>query len=262
MGAQELNDLLERPLSPPDPGVLAAIDGGPMDPEDADRLDELDRLLDPAPVAVETGWCTLPDGVGYVACRTRMPRVTGPMVDWWFDWHPREPIRYRVWHPAAHESNSVERTAPSGAKAHWGTTHHPVEDVGVGMAHARIEFVPPTGIGFSTDVLDDPRVATIACGWAGDDTRRVRHSPMVHVFLKEGDGVGLRSRFWLGAALRPYLPGVLGDALGAAVNRRFVRERAMPDGLPRRLATHCAEEYANFATLIPELYETHGPGFA
>ncbi len=67
------------------------------------------------------------------------------MVDWWFDWHPRDPLRYRVWHPAAHRSNSLELprgdAAPApGAKAHWGAVHHPVEDVGIGVVHARIAF--------------------------------------------------------------------------------------------------------------------------
>ena len=85
-----------------------------------------------------------------------MPGVTAEMVDWWFDWHPREPIRYRVWHPLAHVSNSLEPPAVPGAKPHWGAIHHPVEDVGVGVAHARISFMRPTEIGFSTDALDDP----------------------------------------------------------------------------------------------------------
>ncbi len=42
----------------------------------------------------------LADGVGQVAARTPMPGVGPEMVDWWFDWHPREAIRYRIWHPA------------------------------------------------------------------------------------------------------------------------------------------------------------------
>lgn len=255
-----LADYLKRPLAPPDPAALAAIETGPMDPVDADRRDDLDRLLDPAPVPAESGWCTLDDDVGYVACRTPMPAVTPEMVDWWFDWHPRDPLRYRVWHPAAHETNSLEPAPLPGAKPFWRTVHHPVEDVGVGMAHARIEFVRPTQIGFSTDALDDPRVGTIVCGWAGDDTRRVRHTPMVHVFLREGGGLVLRSRFWLGSALRPYLPGALGNALGKVINRPFVRRKAMPDGLPQKLAGHCAEEYANFATLVPELHERYANG--
>jgi hypothetical protein len=187
-----------------------------------------------------------------------MPGVTGEMVDWWFDWHPREALRYRIWHPRAHLGNSVEPAREPGGKAHWGTVHHPVEDVGTGVVHARIEFVPPSRIGFGGDALADERVATIVCGYAGDDSRHVRHTPMCHVFLSVDGGVVLRSRFWLGAALRPY--GPLGGLGGALINRRTVRERALPRGLPAALARHCAEEYANLGSLLGELYGRFGSG--
>ncbi|MCU0312946.1 MAG: hypothetical protein MUC84_02650, partial [Solirubrobacteraceae bacterium] len=62
-----LTGLLERPLTPPDPAALAAATGGPMDPAAALPLTALDRLLDPAPLEVETGWCRLPDGTAQVA---------------------------------------------------------------------------------------------------------------------------------------------------------------------------------------------------
>lgn len=249
---------LERPMTPPRAETLAAIEAGPIDAAEALALEDLDRLLDPAPLTVETGWCTLADGCGYVAVHTEMPGVTGEMVDWWFDWHPREALRYRIWHPPAHFDNSVEPAREVGAKAHWGTVHHPVEDVGTGVVHARIEFVPPSRIGFGSDALQDERVATIVCGYAGDDSRHVCHTPMCHVFLEDDGGVVLRSRFWLGAALRPYGPlGGVGEAL---INRRSVRERALPRGLPAALATHCAEEYANLGSLLGELYGRFGPG--
>ncbi len=256
----ELESYLERPMDPPAGEVLAAIEGGPIDAGEALGRDELDRLVDPAPLPAETGWCALPDGVGYVAVRTAMPGVSGEMVDWWFDWHPGDALRYRIWHPSAHFDNSVERPPVAGPKAHWGTVHHPVEDVGMGTVRARIEFVPPTRLGMSSDALDDPAVATIVCGWAGDDDRRVRHTPMVHAFLREPGGVVLRSRFWLGAALRPYLPAPLAAPLSAALNNGFVRRRALPDGLPKALARHCAEEYANLGALLPELHARFGPG--
>jgi hypothetical protein len=249
-----LEAYLDRPLTPAAPEVTAAVSGPPIDAGDALPLGEVDRLLDPAPLAAENGWCTLPDGVGYVAVRTPMPLVTGAMADWWFDWHPREALRYRVWHPAAHHDNRLEPPAVPGTKAHWNTVHHPVEDLGTGVVHARIAFRPPSAMGFATDALDDPRVATIVCGMAGDDDRRTQHTPMVHVFLRAGDGVVLRSRFWLGAALRPYLPGVLGSAAGAVLNRPAIRRRMLPPDVPRALATHCAEEFANLAALLPELH--------
>jgi hypothetical protein len=205
----------------------------------------------------ETGWCSLPDGVGYVAVRTEMPAVSAEMVDWWFDWHPRETLRYRIWHPSAHIENSIESPTKTRRKAHWGAVHHPVEDVGIGIVRARIAFHAPSEMGMSTDALDLPDVATIVCGYAGDDSRRVRHTPMFHVFLREGDGVVLRSRFWLGAALRPYGPlATLGEHI---LNRRLVRRLALPAALPRALAEHCAEEYANLAVLLPELYARFGP---
>lgn len=260
MSDPALEPLLSRPMSAPDPTVSAAIAAGPIEPGDAVALAGIDRLLDPAPLTAETGWCFLPNGVGYVAVRTAMPGVDGEMVEWWFGWHPRDPDRYRIWHPLAHLDNSVEEPAVAGAKAHWGATHHPVEDVGTGVVHARIAFAPPTAVGFSTDALDDPAVATIVCGHVGDDTRRLRHSAMAHVFLTGPDGVVLRSHFWLGAAVRPYLPAPLAGPLGLALNNRVVRRLSLPRDLPRALATHCAEEYANLAALLPELYGRYGPG--
>ena len=189
-----------------------------------------------------------------------MPGVSAEMVDWWFDWHPREAIRYRIWHPAAHRDNSLEAPAERREKAHWGAVHHPVEDVGLGVIHARIAFRAPSEMGFSSDALDLPEVATVVCGEAGDDRLRVRHTPMFHVFLREGDGVTLRSHFWLGAALRPY--GPLGPAGALLLNNSAVRRRALPGKLPRVLARHCAEEYANLASLLPELHARFGPAAA
>jgi hypothetical protein len=252
-----LEEYLTRPLTPPEPAQAEEIERGPIDPRDALSQEDLDRLLDPTPLPAENGWCLLADGCGYVAVRTEMPGVTGEMVDWWFDWHPRESLRYRVWHPLAHRSNSVELPSAAGAKPHWGTVHHPVEDVGLGTVHARIAFHPPEEVGFSAGALDRPGVATIVCGYAGDDRRRMRHTRMVHAFLENGAGVALRSRFWLGSALRPYAPepvAALGERL---LNRPAVRRRLVPDDAPRALARHCAEEYAHLAALLPELHRRY-----
>jgi hypothetical protein len=258
MPEHELSGYLTRAMTPPLAATLRAIEGGPMDAGDALALNQLDRLLDPAVLPGETGWCTLADGVGYVAVQTAMAGVSAEMVDWWFDWHPREAIRYRIWHPLAHRDNSLQSPAVVGAKAHWGTIHHPVEDVGVGMVRARIEFLAPSRMGMSGDALGDEGVGTVICGYAGDDTRRVRHTPMFHVFLQSEDGLVLRSRFWLGAALRPYGPlGAIGEL---ALNRPAVRRLALTSGLQQALARHCAEEYANLAGLLPELYKRFATG--
>ncbi|HEY2719069.1 MAG TPA: hypothetical protein VGI52_05520 [Solirubrobacteraceae bacterium] len=258
----QLEAYLQRPMTPAEPDVLEAIARGPIDPRSALALADASRLLDPRPLDAETGWCTLPDGVAFVAVRTPMPLVRGEMVDWWFDWHPRQSLRYRAWHPKAHRSNSLDSPAggaasgASGAKAHWGAVHHPVEDVGVGLVHARIAFQRPSAMGLPGDQLENPDVSTIVCGYVGDDRRRVRHTPMFHVLLRDGDGVVLRSAFWLGAAVRPY--GALGAVGERLLNNRVTRRATLPAALPRALANHCAEEYANLATLLPELFERFG----
>ena len=253
-----LEDYLARPLTPPDPGPIAAIERGPMNPGDAQAAGDVDVLLDPAELPGECGWCVLADGCGYVAMRTEMPGVSGAMVDWWFDWHPHDPVRYRVWHPLAHESNSVEPARVPGERPYWGTVHHPVEDLGLGTVHARIAFQRPEALGFSPGALARPGVAAIVGGLAGDDRRRMQHTKMVHVFLDADGGVVLRSRFWLGAALRPYAPAPLAGLAARVLNRPAVRRRLIPAAVPRALARHCAEEYANLAAILPELHERYG----
>ncbi len=252
MSAPDLNAYLERPLTAPDGEALAAAAAGPCDPATALGLEQVDRLLDPEPLAVETGWWLLDDGTAQVAARTPMPGVSPEMVDWWFDWHPREAIRYRIWHPLAHFDNSLQAPVEPGAKPHWGAVHHPVEDVGVGIVHARIAFQDPSRLGVSAAALDRPHVGTVLAAHVGDDRRRVRHSVMFHVFLREDDGLLLRSRFWLGAAIRPYGPA--GPLLEGLLNRPAVRRRMLPAAAPQALARHCVEEYANLAALLPELY--------
>lgn len=258
-GTAGLAGYLQRPLTPADPAVLAAVESGPIDPVEALPLSAIDRLTDPEPLPAETGWCRLGDGVGYIAVRTEMPLLTGEMIDWWFEWHPREDLRYRIWFPPAHSANRFVQRSPGGGKALWGMTHFPVEDVGLGMQHLRIAFRRPTELGFTTDGTDDPGVATIVCGIAGDPRLRVQHTVMAHVFLREGNGVVLRSRFWLGAAIRPDLPAPLAAPLAALLNRGLVRRRLVPDQATAKLAHHCAEEYANLAALLPELWQAYGP---
>ena len=254
-----LEDYLKRPLSEPNAEALEAVSNGPMNPADALPLSQINRQLDPTPLPVESGWCIMPDQTVKVQALTPMPKVTAEMVDWWFDWHPREAIRYKVWHPLAHINNSIVEPTTRGAKSHWGATHYPVETLGEELIKARIEFVPPVEVGFSSNALDDPNVATIVCGKAGDMKLHVRHTVMSHVWLNDGNGgTVLRSHFWGGAIMRPDLPGALGDFVGKLVNRPLIRKQALPKGVGESLSMHCVEEFSNLADILPELYAQFG----
>ena len=151
---------------------------------------------------------------------------------------------------------------PSGVAGDAGD-HGPdarvVEDIGVGMRRIRIAFHRPSLLGFSSDVLDDPRVGTVVAGYSGDPKLHVQHTLMVHVFLAAPDGLVLRSHFWLGAVMRPDLPEPLADLGARLLNRRAVRQRAIPGNAPAGLADHCGREYAHLASILPELHERFGP---
>jgi phloretin hydrolase len=203
----DLFPYLSRPMTPPSADVQIAIERGPIAVVDALPRTQLDRLLDPAPLPAETGWCTLANGTGYVAVRTPMPGVTSEMVEWWFTWNARDPIRYQIWYTGAHEwTHQEDRAGPARAKPHWGVVNYPVEDVGLGMRSMKIEFAVPSRLGFSNDAVNDPRVGTIIAGLVGDVAARLQHTLMIHVFLKAADGLVLRSRFYMGAAIQLYAP--------------------------------------------------------
>ena len=174
------------------------------------------------------------DGVGYVAVRTEMPGVTGAMVDWWFDWHPRESMRYRVWHPRAHRANSLDAPARPRARRHWGAVHHPVEDVGLGVVRARIAFISPSEMGLADDALEDANVASIVCGYVADERTRVRHTPMFHVFVRETTARRRVAQSLLARRRDPPATGRSASPGELLLNNRLARRRGAPRRAPAR----------------------------
>ena len=160
MAEEGLNEFFERPLAPAEEGVLLAL-RRPMTPRQALPLSDKDRLLDPAAMSTETGWCVMDDGVGYVAVRTPMPGTTAAMWDWWFDWQRRDPRRYQVWYPPAHFGITYTPSPVPRAKPYWGAIHYPDEDIGMGREVLRIDFMDPVDLGFSPDALRRPQVGTV-----------------------------------------------------------------------------------------------------
>ncbi len=256
-GEQEyLDELLARPLPALDPATFEAIDSGPFNPALSLDRGEAARLADPAPLEVETGWSVLPDASVQIAVATPMPDLEPEMVDWWFDWHPRRSDRYRVWHPVAHLGNGLVPPARPAARPYWGSTNLVDEDVGDGRMKIRVEFCAPSEFGFGQDFTGDPVVGTVVCARVGD--RLVTHTDMAHVFLRQEQGLLLRSRFWIGGRISPRLPGPLarlGAPFGSLLSRRPVRRLAIPSRTGPGLARHCAEEYANLNRTLPGLHE-------
>ena len=163
---------LDRPLSPPAPGVLEAID------ERADR-----------PRATRS---TAPTSTGCSIPRRCLPRPAGARCPTASATSPcarrcrasparwstggstgirDDSLRYRIWHPrGARGEHASSGPDVAGAKRHWGTIHHPVEDVGTRHACARgSRSSRRRGIGFAPTRSTTRAWRRSSCGYAGDD---------------------------------------------------------------------------------------------
>lgn len=238
--------------------VLAALRAGPIDPAKILAWDERVKLSNPGDLTVENGWCMLPDGSGFVAVRTKFPGCTAAMIDWWFEWAQREEnIRYKIWYPGAHYAMAQQPTPDAvrkpGDKAYWGMSRFPVEDVGMGVARLRLDFYDPRDFGFP----GAPDNGTILCARVGFDNGLFKHSEFIHHVRPVPGGVEMRSRFWM-ARHPEAMAGGFG-IIGAALRFAPLKKRMLPPAAARGMAFHCAQEFSQLASFLPELYAKYGP---
>lgn len=258
--AEEVNHPLAKywlSRAPVDPGVLIALNEGPIERSAVLPWEERGKLLDPDHQYAENGWRRMDDGSGYVAVRTFFPGATSEMIDWWFEWAQREEdIRYKIWYPGAHYAMSEAPTPGAreyaNPKPYWGKSRFPVEDVGVGVAQLRLDFVPPYEFGFS----ELPENTTMLAVRVGIANGIIKTTDMIHYVRPIEGGVEMLSRFWIGRELEA-MSGGLG-LLAALANTRFFKQRLIPHNLPQELALHCANEYSQLASFLPELYRRYG----
>jgi hypothetical protein len=260
-----LAPFFDRPSAPVAPEVQRALRRGPLPAEVTLRRADIARLDEPGYLDAETGFCSLPDGRGYVAVRTEMPGVTAEMIDWWFAWANRVDLRYKIWFPGLHYGNRVtEPTQEEAAelarrparerKPYWFTTAHPHEDVGFGPEAISIRFVPPQDYGLANPAFATGQ-ATAICAYTGADSIGLMHSHMCHYVRPIAGGVELRSRFWMGEDI--HLVGAGSSASAIVLNTDFVRRRLINPNRPYDMAIHCAQEYANLAAILPELFRRY-----
>jgi hypothetical protein len=221
---------------------------GPMSAEDALSIERRNELFSQGYSKVESGYCVMDNGTGFVANLTTMLGVTAEMFEWWFAWHALEDLRYRIWDPEDHfyarhqnPEKVLDPQVPMREKT-WGTTHLVMEDVGLGASELRLEFMYPNEFGF-----DETQVGTKTCAALFS---AVGHSPvapnaiMTHFVRKIEGGIELRSRFWIGYK---------------AENGNAVK--VLPDGVqlpvivPQCLFEHCSKEFSHLAAILPNVYK-------
>ena len=241
-------------LDPLPQEVEDAVARGEADPGEALPLAEVNRLLEPGYLPLETGYATLPDGTVQVAALTRFPGASAAMIDWWFGWHGDESDRYKLWHPQAHLYTQWRylRSGVSGREKYVGNVSYVDEYIGRAINRLAIAFKPPHELGLDEDAFEKAGVGTAVCARTGLGTSPIEGGSLIHLIRETDDGCEMRSRFWIG---RPHVAGLAeGNPLDRLLQSPFVRGRILPKRLGHDLLIHCAEEMNHLASFLPALY--------
>ena len=143
-------------------------------PREGPLPEDINLLLDPGYMEVETGWCTCPTAPA-TCVNNKMPGVTVDMLDWWFAWHslaehalrhlvPAGPLRHL--HQQEDRKKVLDPNVPIKEKI-YGRTDHVVEDVGTGPEDIYIFFCAPE-LGFDMSRFHAPNVAAMYGGYGLD----------------------------------------------------------------------------------------------
>jgi len=185
-------------------------------------VEEINQLLEPGYMSIETGYYRLPNGYMHVRVLTRMPRCKGKMVDWWFG-YIKDTETYKMWHPKDHLFFEWDDKWSPG---HYIGASHTVEElVGGQLLKVRIHFYDPAE-SFDGPRFEKAKVGAAICARVYN-LQGVPDGHLIH-FVRDTDfGCEMRSRFWLFQA---------------------------PDIAGLGMMTHCMQEMGNLADFLPDLY--------
>jgi len=192
-------------------------------------LTEVNKLLDPGYLPLETGYTRLTNGHMYIAVLTRMPYCVGKMVDWWFG-YAGDTEKYKLWHPKDHVIGDWDK--------HWrpghyiGASHLVHEYIGGELFKLKITFREPSEF-FNTSKFKESKVGAAVCADVGSLEGNKQLGNLIHFVRDTGFGCEMRSRFWLFEADEKFTAGLM---------------------------QHCIEEMGNLAELLPKLYAKETAG--
>lgn len=216
------------------------------------KLNELQKIFDKEYVGVENGYCSMEDGSGFASSKVFMKDVTLDMMDWWFNWHCLEDLRYAIWCPVAH--NGIKAKSPdkhldsSGVDLkirNYNKIHYP--DEGFNLAnHAiiKIEFKDPRDLGL--DIKDTRAYIANVSKQVG--LYEIPVTTFIHVAREVDNGIEFRSRYFT----RTYIDK----------NFNFKKCKAkIPEiivfNTARNNCLHSLIEYNNLASILPEIYKEY-----
>lgn len=210
------------------------------------RFDNINDLLKPGYLKMESGVADHTGGFKTVCALTRMPRCRAKMVEWWFGWLGGTE-QYKLWHPRDHLFSDWEHRQ---AGSHIGSSHLVHEYLGGDdgpIYKLRINFREPTEFfdkaGY--DALDGAAI----CAKIGSLEKPVNLGRMTHFVRNTDYGCEMRSRFFLG-----HIESRDPDVSFSEEQKTDIRSELVTDELARRLHQHATEEMGYLAELLPILY--------
>ena len=224
-------------------------------------ITEANQLLAPGYLPLETGYTRLDNGQIMVAMLTKMPGVTGKMIDWWFGWEAMETQRYKLWYPHAHLAASAEKMNGddpdlSDREKYLHNPNYVTEYVANETMDLEIIFSEPS-VFFDESRFEEAKIGTAICATVGMQNSPLNSGLLIHLIRETDDGCEMRSRFWLGNVEVQGLPskGILNRIAGT----KLVSKHAVPDQLGRDMVVHCAMEMNHLAGFLPVLYTDSHP---
>lgn len=213
-------------------------------------LSEVNALLDPTPLPVETGYERLPNGVLHVAVRADMHRCTGAMLEWWFRFRPNTQ-QYIWWHPRDHISSGWQGELSD--KTHVGSEHVIIEEfTGLPAQDVIVQFRDPAEFfdrgayeaARSSGAISAAIVGRVGFGHQPDrtDDGRVLGSRLLHIGRDTSWGLALRNHFFLGQDLPGQ--GISPDEIANSVTESFAVA----------ILQHAYNEFTFLSRFLPSLY--------
>ena len=236
-----------RPLVPAPLGKKVIADGRAADTLQLLPIEERNRFIAGTDTEfLQVGFGIAANGTGFVANTTIMPGVTVNMMNWWFGWHSvTSDLRYKIWDPEDHyyaradNSDYVKDPSVPNNKKTWGVTHDIMEDIGMGPEPLKLHFMNPIDFGYDDSLIGTRKCESLVCAIGSGNCP----AAMTHKFYSIPGGISFESRFWIGYAYK---------------NNKFIKlvmdGESIPEIVPRALFRHNIKEFANLASILPEVY--------
>lgn len=201
---------------------------------------------------METGFSLLYDGTAVASSNVFMANVTPKMIDWWFNWHPLDGLRYMIWCPVAHADISAKEpdlhkdssSVPLGTR-NVGRTHYPVEGFQLNSATTLdITFHSPKILGITKDMLRTSSINTQQIAVVHGVKPRIPVCVFFHAVREVAGGIEYRSHYWVNMTYKN----------GKIQKSKIPFPKSFLLEIARNNCIHSLIEYNHLASILPELY--------